>query len=918
MQTRRRELLFLVLISLCSLAATLASAQVEVEDGDSAGALVHPQPEGMMRAESLSFSGSGGRLITLDLQHAPLKDALRAVARQAEVQLIYNDRDIPPGRLVTVTMSDATVEQALTLVLRGTELRARPTDDGILIERQANRERAERRTLQGSLSGRVTDAATGRPIAAVKVRLEEAALPTTTGAEGTYRFPAVPAGTYTLTARQIGYERATRTVVVVDGEEETADIALIPAPTILDQVVTTGTVIPTEVKALPTPINVITSDEIARQHPLTLPAVIRAAVPTAVAFNTPSAPENTLISVRGASSLLSGSGNMKVFVDGIDVSDNTLTPVDPANIERVEVVRGPQASTIYGADAAGGVIQIFTKRGDMGLLRPRMDATMIVGVAETPYTGFNGVLRQEYKGSVRGGSDGASYNFGAGYTRLADYAPENGDTRQSTPRVYGGMRLVRGMFTADLSARYTQTSSPVAENPGVRASGFVPESRPLYELGHFVNDAYAARLTASPATWWRNQLTIGIDRNTVRNVQTQPRLTTPDDTLLSLYDSRSRKLSVGYSSTVTGALHSDVAGSLTVGIDHYSLDEGALYTSQALNTTNEIQTSPPGALSQSFYGTTNTGYFAQAQVSLRDAMFLTAGVRAEDNSSFGTEYGTVVLPRLGLSLANDIGPTTVKLRGSYGKAFRAPSAGLAAGRVSASSIKLANPQLAPERQQGWDAGFDVSSGNAWSLSLTAFNQTAIDLIAFLQLAADPLPTSQYRNIGRVSNKGIEVEGTLGLSDVLRLAVQYGYVHSRIEAVGSAGGQVEPGDEPVGVPTHTAGATLTVTPRVGTSVAAGMSYVGRYRQLDAMAVYKCLATFNANDCPASFMSDFSLRGFVGYYPGFAKFNATITQQITPHFEAFLSVDNLTNKEAFEPTNAVAVIGRTTMVGLHVSY
>ena len=56
-----------------------------------------------------SFGGPDGGRITLALQHAPMKDALRAVARQAEVQLIYNDSDLPADWLVTVTISDATV-----------------------------------------------------------------------------------------------------------------------------------------------------------------------------------------------------------------------------------------------------------------------------------------------------------------------------------------------------------------------------------------------------------------------------------------------------------------------------------------------------------------------------------------------------------------------------------------------------------------------------------------------------------------------------------------------------------------------------------------------------------------------------------------------------------------------------------------
>ena len=175
MQTRRRELLSMVLIGLCSLAAIRAGAQVGGADGDSGGVFAQSSSGGVRRAQS--FGGVVGRLITLDLHQATMKDALRAVARQVDVRLMYNDSDLPADRLVTVAISGATVEEALAAVLSGTELRARPIEGGIAIEPRAHPEHSERRALEGSLSGRVTDATTGRPIA-VAVRSSFAGLAT--------------------------------------------------------------------------------------------------------------------------------------------------------------------------------------------------------------------------------------------------------------------------------------------------------------------------------------------------------------------------------------------------------------------------------------------------------------------------------------------------------------------------------------------------------------------------------------------------------------------------------------------------------------------------------------------------------------------------------------------------------------------
>ncbi len=914
MRTTRRELLKLVLIGLCSLAAVRAGAQGG-GDGDPDGAFRQSRLGDVERTQSSGVHR--GRLITLALHEVTIKNALRAVAKQAGVRLMYNDRDLPADRLVTVSISDATVEQALALVLRGTDLRARPTEGGIAIERRTHPESTERPTAQSSLGGKVTDATTGQPIAAVTVRLEEASLTTSTSNDGAYRFPAVPAGTYTLIARRVGYERVTRSVIVSEGKEALADIAMTPTPTILNQVVTTGTVIPTSVKAIPTPVSVITSDQIAQQHAFTMMAIIRQAVPTAVAHDAPDVPANTAISARGASSL-SGAGDMKIFIDGVEASSFVSSPVDPESIDRIEVIRGPQAATLYGADAAGGVIQIFTKRGDSSLTRPQLSARVEMGATQTPYNDFAHVLRQGYSMSVNGGAPSVSYRFGGGYKRLADYVPENGRNRQSGSSVYGSMNFSRGIMMVDVSGRYYRNTIPQVRNPELFSTGYIPYSGPVYTRGDFTNETYGARAILSPTDWWRNQFTLGIDRFGIANVQTRPRHTTPADTLLKLSESNFRKLSVGYNTTATHTLGNFSSGSLTLGVDHYTQRATTMSASRALTTSGTITTVPAGGISFSDNTITNTGYFAQAQLALRDALFFTAGIRGEDNASFGRDYGLAILPRVGLSIVRLIGGATLKLRASYGESLRTPGPSEAISKVSPSAIQLANPDLGPERQKGWDGGVDVVLGNNGSLSISGFDQTALDLIAFLTVASTPSVTHQYRNIGRVSNRGIEAEGTFTPTPRLTFRAQYGYVRSVIREVGAAGGQVEAGDPPVGVPSHTAGAALTVTARKGTTVNAGLTYVGSFNAMDWVVALRCFASRSAPACPPSFLDNSSYRDFVVRYPGFAKFNASVAHRFNPRVEAFVAIDNLTNKLAFEFDNSSPLSGRTTMLGFGVTY
>jgi outer membrane receptor protein involved in Fe transport len=849
-----------------------------------------------------------GRVVSLHVERATIGGLLADIHRQTGITFAY-DLHFPAFRPVKLETDSITVAAALGAILIGTGMDVLLTPTGHVWLTQAKPPTAP--AQEGTIVGRVVDKQTGAPLVGATVTLEPPGQSAVTGSGGQFRFANVTPGDYTVRARYIGYRTLMASATVRAEQEASIDFPLERSAQQLEQIVTTGTILPTAVKALPTPITVIDGDQITERHPHSIAQVIRQAIPTAVASDSPDQPLQTAFSVRGVSSLSIGS-LMKIYVDGVEASGFGVSAVDPASIERIEVLRGPQAATIYGADAAGGVVQIFTKRGDPNLTRPQVDLQGALGIVQTPYTAYGGVLRQQYSGSVRGGSGDIGYAFGGGYTRLADYLPNGDVSRQSTPSVYGGMRFARGIIAADLSARYYANKLPEAFNPDLMTSGFSPFVRANFTTDHWVNETYGARITVSPVGWWRSQATLGVDRYNLQPVQTQPRLTTPDDTLFFVGNISSRRVSVGLNTAVTGALHAGLIGSLTAGVDHYNHDANDFFAVQAIGTQGSLTTSPSGLIFADRSNVTNTGYFAQAQVNVRGALFLTAGLRAEDNSTFGADRGTPVLPRVGLSIVRELGSATVKVRGAYGRAVRAPLPGFGIGSISSFQITLANPLLGPEQQQGWDAGVDLVFGNRGSLSLTGYNQTAKDLIAFLQVASTPLPTFQYQNIGRVGNKGIEIEGSFNFPAV-QLNAQYGYVRSRIEDLGpgvSPGADLQVGDRPMHTPAHTAGAALTVAPRQGTTLTAGVTYVGSFRQTDNLAKFRCFG--GTGPCqPTS-------RDYIVNYPSFAKVNATFTQRFTRQFEAFVSVDNLTNNEAFEDLNSFPVIGRSTMVGIHASY
>lgn len=848
-----------------------------------------------------------GRVVSLHLNRATIGGLLAEIQRQTGLTFAY-DPQFPATRPVTLEAESITVAASLGAILVGTgvDVVLTPTGHVWLTGSEAGTPHVQ----EGSIVGRVTDNETDAPLVGATVTLELPRRTATTDTDGYYRFPNLTAGDYMLRARYIGYGALVVPVAVSEGQEVTVDFPMLKSAQMLDEVVTTGTMVPTEVRALPTPVSVIGEREIALQRPSNVQELFRQAVPTAVSWDLPHVPYSTSFSVRGANTLDPSRSQMKVFVDGLEVASAGGTPIDLSSVERVEVIRGPQAATIYGSDAIGGVIQIFTKRGNLGLGRPALNAQVELGVVQTPYVGHGDVLRQRYAAAVRGGGTNASYNFGGSYSHTGEYIPNSEISEQSNPSVYGGMRFTRGIIIAEVAGRYYTQNAPNVLNPALLESGFGPFSRPNYTPNQLTNQTFSARFNVAPTAFWSNTLIMGVDRLTGENAQTRPRLTNPGDTLLSMFVSSQTKTSVAYNTSVHTSLGSDLSGSLTGGLDHYYRPFSSWTTSEALNTTGAVTIAPGGSISASRGSVTNTGYFTQAQLAIRDALFLTAGLRAEQNSEFGDSLGTPLSPRVGVSYARSLGGTTVKLRGSWGRAIRAPSPGQKFASIAASNVTLAAPDLGPERQKGWDAGVDVAFGVGGRLSVSYYDQIAEDLIDYVQVAATPTLAYQYQNVGRVKNTGAEIEGVVSLGP-LQVRGQYGYARSRVEQLAPGYvGDLLVGDQTLATPRHTAGGSITVSPLRGTTVTGALTYLGGFRQYDFLGLFRCFG--GTGPCQAV------NRDYIIEYPGFVKLNANVSQRISSVISGVVAVGNLTNNKSYELSNLNPVMGRITTIGLQFNY
>ena len=240
------------------------------------------------------------------------------------------------------------------------------------------------------IEGRVLDAVTNRPLENVQVGIDNTPLGAITNAQGSYRITGipVPSGTATVVVRvrAIGYSRETRSVTVSAGQTVTRDFAVTVSAVQLNQVVVTGSGQKTEVKRLGNTVAVIIPPVNAPINDMSNLLTAREPGVTGLVSGGLSG-EGAKIRIRGNASL-SQSNEPIIFVDGVRMnsgggygignggggSPSRIDDIDPNTIERVEVLKGAAAATLYGTEASNGVIQFFTKTGSSGA--PRWTASL--------------------------------------------------------------------------------------------------------------------------------------------------------------------------------------------------------------------------------------------------------------------------------------------------------------------------------------------------------------------------------------------------------------------------------------------------------------------------------------------------------------------------------------------------------------
>jgi TonB-linked SusC/RagA family outer membrane protein len=236
----------------------------------------------------------------------------------------------------------------------------------------------------GTIRGQVTDAATQRPLAGAQISLVGTQRGGLANSSGQYLILNVPVGTYTVRAEIIGFGAQEMDVTVSAQEVALANFALSQQAIDLEELVVTGTAGRTQKRAIGNSVASVKTEAITEIAPIQdVTELLTARAPgLTLMANGGEAGAGSKIRIRGAGSLNAGLDPV-IYVDGVRIesslqgtfdsgwggsqANSPLDAINPDDIESIEVIKGPAAATLYGAEAAGGVIQIITKKGRAGI-----------------------------------------------------------------------------------------------------------------------------------------------------------------------------------------------------------------------------------------------------------------------------------------------------------------------------------------------------------------------------------------------------------------------------------------------------------------------------------------------------------------------------------------------------------------------
>lgn len=493
---------------------------------------------------------------------------------------------------------------------------------------------------------------------------------------------------------------------VASGQEEDEEIA---------EIVVTATRTATPSEEVASSVTVITSGEIQRKQQATVLEVLRD-VPALDVSQSGGTGRQTSVFIRGTKS-----SHTLVLIDGIELNNPIgigrgveLAHMTVDNIERIEIVRGPQ-STLYGSDALGGVINIITKKGKG---EPSYSFFIDGGSYKT--------LREIVTAS--GSTERLNYSVSASRLDTEGFSAASEAYGNTEKDGYGNTSFCGTLgltsssdFKADFLLRFTDAKSEIDDGGGPGADD--PDR--VNNFRQFVVGA-KTHFRLMDGRWKQS---VG----------------------LSLVDHHREDIDPGeFESTFDGRL---------VKLDwqnNFALNETSKLVFGA-----ELESEKGSSTWQAESDAQLAGLYVQDQMKFADSFFATVGARVDIHSTFDTHA------TYRATGAYAFGESGTKVSATLGTGFKAPSL----YQLYSSSGNLG---LKPEESTAWDLGVEQRLlENKVSLSITYFKNDFENLIAWAWTGPGPWD-GEYQNIERAESKGVEFEASFKPTGDLTIGTSYTY------------------------------------------------------------------------------------------------------------------------------------------------
>jgi iron complex outermembrane receptor protein len=726
-----------------------------------------------------------------------------------------------------------------------------------------------------------------------------------------------------------------------------------PRVSVLERVVVTGSAIAASRRRFAVGVEVIDGDELRLGGTSGLASALDAYVPGLWLWDrTPGSLVAQYGGVRGASSF--STSYPKMYIDGVEVANPLLvTQLDPDVIDRVEVIRGPQGSALYGSDAISGVINVVTRHDGASTSEARIRVSSLAGASASAF-GTSLVPTHEQRIALRGGTNLQSGGLALEYGQTGAVFPSS-QSRQLT--LVGDARKVTSATTLSGSARLFDRRAGIGDNPLLPVSGMttavdstsgsfspggasgyggvrgldgmrdgVRYTVPASRDGDQHVRLYTAGGSATIATQgvWTHTLLAGIDGYRLDNVAdaANPFDGGVDPSRPGKAGSADRTTLRASSVAQLGGTGAIPATTLTLSAEHSVLHQRFSMPAAGAAGAGERYSSVADDVAR--VSNHNTGVLAQASTAWRDALYLTGGIRVERNDAFSGNDRYPVLPLLGAAFIRTFGPIEMRLRSSYGKGIRPPSTSARGAWDGPATSMGVSAGLDPEVQTGTESGIELYAGNLFSLQATRFDQRATGLIQSVAVAVDtPLRTGtserrirlQLENVGEITNRGWEMQASLRRG-ALGVKGTFATVDSRVRAVADGYlGDLRAGDRMLAVPARTASLSASWI-GAGWSTALTATRAADWINYDRVALARAYTTTEGAEQRA--VTGWRLRDFWHTYDGDTHLRLSASRDVGRGLELLVVGDNLLGGQLGEPDNLTIREGRTITGGLRASF